>query len=301
MTFSYNATSDILGVLNVEELPKTEPTPLWGMESAGWNISDQQPVWGIVPESQKKNPAIVTVQKDKFYIPAGSASLFGEILGSLALPSVGITAARKMFDELTGRSSSLQDTGRYTGSTNYETYRRWVESTKSADQAWKMMHVIWADIMGNYVLGTNSIPEDDQLPVIIWERRILYDLKYAIPAIIFLAIFVVTLITLQVLIVTKKTSIHNVRQLLNMTGTGRAITMTQSPGAFPPNASTKEWLESAGKEIIIVPYRTVHDQTAYEGFVGGAQNVYTSRAPGVHEKDVRVQQDGVDYSQRNQS
>jgi len=132
------------------------------------------------------------------------------------------------------------------------------------------MHVIWADIMGNMAMATNSIPPEDTLPVMVWERRILYDIKYAIPAFIFLTIFLVLMAWLLLFVVTKKTSLENIKQIVNMTGTGRAIMITRSPEIVAANVNTKEWVRSVGKEIIKVPYRSKHGE--YDGMEEGRES-----------------------------
>ncbi|RPA82505.1 hypothetical protein BJ508DRAFT_414119 [Ascobolus immersus RN42] len=281
VSFSYNATNETISVLNVDNLPATEPTPLWGMENPRWNISDVQPVWGIVSEDSTSNPALSTIRKSKFYHPAGSGSIFGELMGTLALPVVGLTALERMFEIFYRKTSALQATngveyGTYSGAANYEAYQRWVETTKSPEKAWKMIHVIWADIMGNMAVGTNSIPAQDSLPVLVWERQILYDIRFAIPAFIFLLVFLVFITSLLYLVVTKKTSIENVRQLVNMTGTGRVITNLQSPGVVAPNAKTREWVTGAGQEVVRVPYRmgeyaAVEEEAQEEGRTYGPE------------------------------
>jgi hypothetical protein len=268
ISFSYNKTNDTISVLNVGNLPKTKPTPLWGMENPGWNISQVQPIWGVVSETAKNNPALSVIQKEKFYLPAGSSSMIGEPADSFALPSVGVSALHKLF-ELFDRVDTGTDYASYSGAANYEAYKRWYNTTANPETAWQMIHVIWADIMGNMAMSTNSIPSGDTLPVMIWERRIIYDMKFAIPAFVFLAIFLVFMSLLLFFVVTKKTSIENVRQIMNMTGTGRAVTNAHSPSAAAASARTKDWVRSTGQEIVRVPYKTKNKE--YDGMEEGRE------------------------------
>jgi len=46
------------------------------------NVSDVQPVWGIVDDKYEKDPALWTLRRDFIYLPAGSDSFnFGTLNG----------------------------------------------------------------------------------------------------------------------------------------------------------------------------------------------------------------------------
>jgi hypothetical protein len=72
---------------------------------------------------------------------------------------------------------------------------------------------------------------------------------------VFLALWIFTIVITSCLVILKKSRLADVRQLINQTATGRAVTTAAFPNLCEGQVSTKEWVRTAGKEMIVVKYK----------------------------------------------
>ena len=86
-----------------------------------------------------------------------------------------------------------------------------------------------------------------------YERQLVYDIKYAISAIIVLTIFALTLVA-AVFYASTKFSRSRLSRLLNQTSTGRIVTNLLYPDVCDSEASTTDWLTQAGQTRLAYPF-----------------------------------------------
>ncbi|KAI9883072.1 MAG: hypothetical protein M1823_005164 [Watsoniomyces obsoletus] len=238
--------------------------PLWGVEDTGLFIRDVSPTWGIVDDRYEGAPALWTVRSEHLYLPAGSG--FRKIASWDA--NAGGDAAQAMLYATYASATESSSTGgfphpQYSGETSYPLFSKWQDLSRQASSAHQIINIIWTDFMANYVVGTrgqvpsssSAITEDRrtegvQIPVNVFTRRVRYDLRYAIPALIFLVIYILVLAASILLLVWGRAGLGMLRRLLNLTAVGRAVTIERAvpPKTLPPNAPTKEWIQMMGNE-----------------------------------------------------
>jgi len=271
--FSVNGTrfSDIK-VISASSVPSSERPPLWAVEMTELPIPYAVPLWGIVDDRYENNAdiPISTRRRPYLYLPAISGSVFIKGINFPSEDSIaGSTAPQAVLDsvysEVLIENSIFQLKG-YTGEQSFTMYSRWKNLSRSVETAPKIIDLIWTDLMANYVTGSKSVisstntggqdPTSRSRLVQAYERQIRYNFRYAIPAIMFLTLWLFAIIFLLCLVFLKKSKFADVRQLVNHTATGRAVTTTAFPDMCEGHVSTKEWVRTAGKETIVVKYKT---------------------------------------------
>lgn len=136
VTFFLNGTSSLESLQIRSAIPQTYPsnatTPLWAVENTGgMNISDVQPLWGLVSDEYEHDPRLWTIRRDYMYLPAGSAMVDG--LGML-LPgdALGMQAPIEtlsvLYSSLASFGSQLPD---YTGIYALPLKQKWQRLSKT--------------------------------------------------------------------------------------------------------------------------------------------------------------------------
>ncbi|KAF8536096.1 hypothetical protein BDD12DRAFT_891049 [Trichophaea hybrida] len=202
------------------------------------------PLWGVVDDRYENNAdlPISTLRRPYLYLPVSSAFQTitlqsGDSIAASAAPQAVLDSVYR--DVLMDGSSSEFKV--YTGEQSFTT-----------------------DLMANYVTGSKSVISSTDTGgqdsvsrsrlVRTYDRQIRYDFRYVIPTILFLTLWLFT--SHFVMLSEKKSKLADVRQLVNHTATGRAIMTTAFPDMCEEHVSTKEWVRTAGKEMIIVKYKT---------------------------------------------
>jgi len=108
---------------------------------------------------------------------------------------------------------------------------------------------------------------DRKRPVLVFERRIKYALRFAIPAMIFAALWVVLGVTFLLVVLFVGTRLAHIRQLLNQTATGNVVTNVVDPHSCPHDAPTKQWARAVGKMNIRLESETAAIEWVSEGFL----------------------------------
>lgn len=159
----------------------------------------------------------------------------------------------------------------YTGFVSYPMYTRWQNLSKSTESATLIFNLLWTDIAASLVTGSkphlassSTASADPSRPVLVFERRIKYDLRYAIPAMLFAALWLVLGIAFLLVLLFAGTRVAHITQLLNHTATGRVVTNIVAPDMAPPGAPTKEWAKSAG----VMSFRLESEKVAVERVEG---------------------------------
>ena len=172
-----------------------------------------------------------------------------------------LSAAYSVGGSLTG--SDLFD---YSGLNSFALSVKWRELSRSPQTAPQVINLIFTDIMANTLMGTKAgnLPSETnsstgsgsgqyQNFVQVWDKKIVYDIRYAIPAIILLSLWLPILLVALILWCTSRASVAALKQLINQLSAGRLSTnflLHRDSQAPPADASSKEWSEKAGSTVV---------------------------------------------------
>ncbi|KAJ7160899.1 hypothetical protein C8R46DRAFT_1194302 [Mycena filopes] len=212
VTFSFNGTMD-LGALRITRRDIDTPL-LWATEVTALNITDVDLLWGVVPDALAADPALSTIRSDVFYVPAGAADIWGVSTGGQ--PSTLPALAWSVIGNILG-SPQIVD---YSGISNFALLRKFQELILAdpAGGAARIQNLMWTDMMANNVLGT-----DTRATLVIGENvaSVAYDLRYAIPALLLVLIWLPALAGALLVLVTGLLKMDYLRYLLTHTSSGR--------------------------------------------------------------------------------
>lgn len=268
VTFFINGTSALENLQVRSATPQTyasnETTPLWAVENTGgMNISDVQPIWGLVGDEYEHDPRLWTIRRDYMYLPAGSSTMG---LGSLVTSdSLGCGGPINTLDILyNGMEPSIRELPDFSGETSLPLKQKWQKLSQTygppltlivplkananmfclsrKEGIATMIALIWTDVTANYVTSTRSqlnadfssvstyvqreaqnIRSTSPVQVLSYNQVIQYHVPYAIVAIVFLALYLVVLLAALSMCITQKSSLHLLKSLLNQTSVGRAV------------------------------------------------------------------------------
>ncbi|KAJ6583899.1 hypothetical protein DFH09DRAFT_1143733 [Mycena vulgaris] len=213
--FSFDGRMD-LTALNISRSNIDTPV-VWATERTDLRIRDTDPFWGRVPDSLEADPSLRTIRKDVFYVPAGftdfTSSGFVGVAQASTLPAAAWGGVLSSFFTI----DTLPD---YSGLSNFALVQKF-QKTLLADPKngpAQIKNLIWTDIMANNLMGTDS-----RTSLLVRENvpTVTYDLRYAAPALLFLLLWIPSLVG-SVFILIKRPVISHLRHLLTHTGVGRA-------------------------------------------------------------------------------
>ena len=260
--FRFNITDNLSGLEVVSIMDKTYPNddakPLWGVENTEIPLADARALWGLVSPALANQTANLSIlRKESLLLPGYSSS--GVFTTSYEnLPGVDFHS------EAIGTAYSIgsegQDVPDYSGRTNLAMFQRWKALSNSSDSIAKIMDLVWTDVAANDVLGTkslaatqgNNIQKRDTttgnvaIPVTMYDRQIKYHLVYAIPAIIVLALLVLSSFLTCCAVLFGRASPSKMKRYLNTTSAGRIMT-SNFQGQVDNDVSTKVWIANSGK------------------------------------------------------
>ena len=258
--------------------------PLWAVEKTGRNISDLQPLWGLVHDRHEKSENLYTLRREKFWLPAVSSLLMMSSQDGLASANAPASALSTAF----GSSLAGSEKADYTGETNIALNRLWRSFSKSASSAGSIINLITTDILVASLVGTKSAitrPDSAAIPkgadsgylpanavalVSGFRRQLQYNLLYAIPALIILVFLIAVIILALFMWVTRRFKLAVLKQLLNQTATGRTVTNILYPELCDPQAPTSEWLDKAGGSHLAFAVVPRHEVTTGSASASGS-------------------------------
>lgn len=269
ITFRINGSASLSNLNIVSILPQTYASdadvPLWAVENSAMNISEISPFWGVVADEQESNPDLFTKRSPSIYLPAGQSSGSSLLTSSDSAagadgPGAVLTALYASAASAIGSSTiGIPD---YSGFLNYATFLKWQELSKTAETASKILNLIWTDLAANYLMGSTIGASTAQSPAVgaalstprpfqvqTFSHRITYDLRYAIPALIFLFVYLAVVLVATLMWIIRRARFSYLKALLNQTATGRAAT-TERHGEEVRTLSTRKWIEALGGEDI---------------------------------------------------
>jgi hypothetical protein len=123
VTFFINGTATLDNLKVRKAMPRAyssnATTPLWGVEATGMNISDVEPIWGLVDDKYEKASNMWTIRREHLYLPSGSSSFRLGVLGSS--DSLAVSGPGQVLSALYG-SLDIDAGDRYTDYTGKASY-----------------------------------------------------------------------------------------------------------------------------------------------------------------------------------
>lgn len=266
VSFAINGSDSAteLGITKVRSKSYTDSAshPLWAFEDRrfpGYEGARMAPLWGLVDDSYEGTKGYNFSRRPDLYLPHtepistwGSNAPRDSLAGTAAPLGVLSDLFSSAFNPYSERTTQ------YRGSNNLVLRSKWSSLSSTSGGAELILRLVWTDIMASATVGTSTrgIPssfgdgENRGNPgvVTIYQRKITYDMKYAIPAIILLAIWLLVIIAAFVSGVIHRHILPHMRQLINDTSVGRVGAVA----AGDPNArvyirsTTQEWLGAIG-------------------------------------------------------
>ncbi|KAK2801990.1 hypothetical protein FQN50_007548 [Emmonsiellopsis sp. PD_5] len=276
--FRYNGTDGLnsLAIRSIrdKEYQKDEDKPLWGVEHTEQNLDDVQPIWGLVSSKYEGRSDISVLRKESLYLPGFLDRFIGGPTQYYNLP--GISFHMGAFSTAYQISNSMPTgVSDYSGATNIAMYAKWQELSDTASSAARIINLVWTDVAANAVVGTKSwfgprkqndlAKRDDhggsprpkegdlvEVPVTVFNRRVKYDLKFAIPAFVALLLAIIVAALSCVLCIFGRARPSRVRKYIFHTAPGRIIASYAYPGQVSQQASSKMWDRAVGSKRIAV-------------------------------------------------
>ncbi|KAF2720552.1 hypothetical protein K431DRAFT_304206 [Polychaeton citri CBS 116435] len=264
--FQLNGTASLTNLI-IKEVRDTEYSsqdamPIWATEDTGQEIYTLSPFWGIVSPDYVGKPGLSTLQRQSFYLPAGNtATGTGSLNADDA--AAGARAPLAAFSSLytTLTDNRMPD---FSGVSNWLLYAKWAQLSTEASTAGKITDYIWTDLMANELMSSKSplsrasdgsggagASSIASTPTMRYVQRVSYDWRYAIPALLFVALLIPLLLCAVLLFCTRKLSLNSLRSLLNQSAAGRSVTTERYQGqAAADYANTREWVKLRGDELV---------------------------------------------------
>jgi len=261
ITFNSNSTSVLsnLNIVNIEAISyaSNDTIPIWAVEKPSLRIGDINPFWGIVSDKYASSASLMTIQKESFYLPASSSSIWGI---SSVDSSAGADAPGGVLEAV--YSPMFIGMPDYSGTTNWALFLKWQSLSRSASTAGSIINLMWTDLMANAVVGAKGLFSDTDNTALEetgsatavatpLKDAIHYDFVYAIPAFVYFALYGATLTFAILLFVLGRVRIGMLRALLNHTSAGRAAIMERYPSEDRVLAKTSEWTRAFGQENVL--------------------------------------------------
>lgn len=247
--------------------------PLWAMEdwwSKAGDASFPAPLWGIVDDRYNNTPGYNFTRAPSLYLPKSTFTLdiqTGEAVDMLAGASAPWQALdytmSAAFNKLMGDYVPT-----YNGANNLALQAKWASLSKTTEGAATTLRLVWTDLMTSAVVGTSHLAGTE--PVMInkraaddadaaaadpktrfvttYGRRLAYDLRFAIPAIILVCAWLTLFVIGLVLVTVHGHLPSHLRKLLNDTSIGRiAASVADADTKALLATSTDHWVKSAGR------------------------------------------------------
>ena len=292
VNFQLNGTAslDNLVVKNVRPV-EYDDLPNWAMENTARNISQVAPLWGLVSNEAAEKADVSTRKSANFLLPAGSTSTDASTDLSIIDDAVaGAKAPLAALNAIFGSGSFssdgiMQGVQDYSGGTNYLLYRKWRELLFNPNTTGKVVDYIWTDLMANMLVSAKSTlassgdlqrhdtsPATSAMrPALQYSIGISYDWRYAIPALLFLCLYLFLLGWSLVMFMTRGLSFSILRFMLNQTAAGRSITTERYQASSDIDvAKTGVWARGRGDEMV----RVGKDSIGLEHLGDGAGQEY---------------------------
>jgi hypothetical protein len=185
--FTYNGSGCVstlgLDIVFRNSALENRPPPLWGVEATNLNISNIEPLWGIIHDDFEGSPGLQTLRRDYLWIPAGMTTNFGVMWDSLASTSISGAVLGKLY------KSEIANSNQSPGTPSSSIINRWRTVGNSLEDMANLVNLLYVDNMAQMVVGSKGTKEafkakKGDIPVInirTYQTTIKYDLRYGIP------------------------------------------------------------------------------------------------------------------------
>jgi hypothetical protein len=185
--FTYNGSGDLstlgLDIVFRNSTSENRPPPLWGVETTNFNISNIDPLWGIIHDDFEGSPGIQTIRRDYLWIPAGAATIWGGMGDTLASTSMSGAALGKLYD------ADIADSNGSPGTSSRSIINRWRALGNSLEDMADLVNLLYVDNMAQMVVGSKGTKEafkakEGSPPMVsirTYQTTVTYDLRYGIP------------------------------------------------------------------------------------------------------------------------
>ncbi|CRG87527.1 Collagen alpha-1(XIV) chain [Talaromyces islandicus] len=269
--FMFNGTNILtdLTISSVKDKLYNTP-PLWAIEITGQPTQVTSALWGPIDNKYEHHENLIIKRSERLLLPpADQSSGLTDAADSMAALHVPMTAQHmaigtSFLESITPSSQNDQlPITDYTGHSNFALSRRWQQlSVGGHEGAATILRLIFTDILASATIGSQSpiglsgsdthrlggtvLSGDVKVPIEPFQRKIEYELAYAIPAFITLLLWILVLVALLIALVLSRFSFSKLRQQLNLSSVGRLYTNVVYPDACEIDAKTKVWIEQAG-------------------------------------------------------
>jgi hypothetical protein len=242
----------------------TNTSVLWGIETTGMNVSNNNAYWGPVFDYYENDAHLYTQRSEAFLLPAGKSDfpfiMFGSALmdpsdtqGS-SIPGLMFTLMENLW--MTRLDSTINKFD-FTGKSDYGVQSLWQELSRTVDTAPQIVKYIWTNLMASNAIGVGNFTEAEVSPK---GTGVAYDFRYAIPAFITLAFWLSFICFSLILLFRRQVTLNELRNAINQTAIGRAVVNMINPSSHSL-AKTKEWAKVNGKSNIgLVLGRTIENE-----------------------------------------
>ncbi|KOC10785.1 hypothetical protein AFLA70_138g002521 [Aspergillus flavus AF70] len=272
--FTLNGTSTLedLTVSSVKDkvYKSQDAQPLWAIEITGQPNTVTAPLWGLISHEYAAAENLITIKSEKLLLPPSypySATIVNarDSLAASYAPMAAqhVALGESFLGQITSRWTLDVPIADYTGKSNFALSRRWQQLSASGEQgAATILKLILTDILATATIGSQtpiglsgsdtgrlggSLPSGDKMVRIEpFQRKIEYNLAYAVPAFITLALWVVVLVAFFIALIGSRFSFSKLRQQLNLSSVGRLYTNLVYPDVCKVDAKTETWIEQAG-------------------------------------------------------
>ncbi|CAZ80243.1 unnamed protein product [Tuber melanosporum] len=255
VTLTMNGTHTLENLRVDKVVPKnyssTSAMPVWAVEDTGMKINDVDPFWGIVDPKYKDAPHLWTIQREHLWLPSVGDGVSAPLDSSSSFGLLSVPGAAL---------AEISTEDDYSGERNFALLTKWRKLSATQNSTGSILNLIWTDIVANNLVGTKSVPSAygvadaggsssaGMLVVETYSKKITYDLLFAIPAFMILAMWVASLFIALLMWIASRVSLAVVRELINQTSTGRSITNLLYPEACAHSAPTRVWVKNAGRK-----------------------------------------------------
>jgi len=254
--FSLNGTSSLSNLRITRE--NTNTPVLWAVENTTLNITNIDLFWGQVADSYENDSSLTTYRNEVFYTPAGASDVWG--VPATGQPStIPSVAWNKVYSSL-GIDISGFD---YSGRSNFALLDKWqgLYTTDPLNGPARMNNLVWTDMVANTLVGIDTA---GVISVAAYEASLSYDVRYSIPALISLAMWLPIFLSAVVILLTGALRFPHMRHLLNQTSVGRIVVgdsvldPSNSPrmqmgsgGGETTHLGTTRWAEATGQTLVV--------------------------------------------------
>jgi hypothetical protein len=303
VNFAYSGTGG-LSDLKIEsildkEYKGAQEMPLWVVENVQRNLSDYDPLWGIMSPAYEGYANTSALRKESLWLPG-----YGGLISSTGSPVdtrqniPGANFHTGAFASIYYLSNGGTQRFDYTGKTDFSVYRKWFELTRNETGTARMLNLIWTDIATNAVVGTRgwaSSPSPSKnvkraegssdvvlVPTYVDKRATLFDYRYGIPAVVVFVFSLALGVATAALGLMRRTGFGKLKKYIDHTSLGRSLVSLLHPEEFSQDQSGREWMMRGAKKQIILG----RERPLVEGIVkrrleddGAAAGLLTGQRP----------------------